>query len=113
MGHITLAFLLFVITLVQYCRLRKRGKSTNWELNTDVENREKEYSVALWNILMVAFWAISTVVFLVMDLTDLSRWPNYIIDIVFTDVRYYLECFIMLTFALNELMNSRMELLQS
>ena len=76
-----------------------------------VENREKEYNVALWGILMVAFWALSTIAYLLMILSDLTYWPNYILNMIFADVRYYLECFIILTFALNELMNSRMELL--
>ena len=112
-GHIVLASVLFLISIVQYCRLKKRGKMTKWELNTSVENREKEYNVALWGILMVAFWAISTIAYLLMILSDLTYWPNYIVNLIFADVRYYLECFIILTFAMNELMNSRMELLQS
>ena len=112
-GHIVLASVLFLISIVQYCKLRKRGKMTNWELNTSLENREKEYYVALWGILMVAFWALSTIAYLLMVLSDLTHWPNYILNMIFADVRYYLECFIILTFAMNELMNSRMELLQS
>ena len=69
--------------------------------------------MVLWGILYVAFWAIFCIAYLLMVFSDVTYWPDYIINLIFADVKYYLECFIMLTFAMNELMNSRMELLQS
>ena len=46
-------------------------------------------------------------------LSNLDKWYNFSVNVFIADVRYYLEFFILLTFALNEIINSGFELFES
>ena len=65
----------------------------------------------MYGIILITIWGAVCVAYQIDNLTaDLALWANFTTSVVLGDIRFYLEYYILLTFALNEIANATYEL---
>ena len=94
--HMSLATLILPYSFYLLYSMFSNKKKQTWDENDKKENLKEGYNAAMWGVLMIMVWLTSCIAYhLLQILSHVDDWIPFIFNTIFSDIRFYLEYFIM------------------